>query len=727
MSWTHRPSRTHITPSHRFTFAAHYKTPQQQPGSVYCPDLSQRAFVIEPPTQVAENCDGCYSGGTNFRTVAPPSAKAIVAPTGVRLVLLSNEAVLAVGAIFICLLLDLAFVRFGIDVVDEGYFADQAARVLHGQVPYRDFDTLYTPALLYLNAGLFAIVGGPHIVALRLLAVAGRAALAFGLYMLGRPLTRPLWAAVPALFVLLGLDLLPVYWWPHPGWLSAALTLITIRTFARLPTLRPHERVRWLLLVGGLTAVVFAFKQNAGVFLGLAAAVFLLLHGVDLESRVVSPSLRMLQTLGVAGVLTALLLLMRPHLDVVLAAYLVAPVAGVCLLEFMVRVRRGGEPISTRLALLIALAAGFVCLTLPWVLAVVLSLDGRFDRLAGFVGVVEQGGLFESYSLPSARHAALLLSFGLVSVAAVRIGRHGRWSPIIAASLVALALLFVRVAVPDQPLVRALIETVWRLDWGFPMLLPSAAIWAGLWLARGTHFLGVSKWQFRWYLTAGAFTFLTEYPITDLQHLAWSAGVLLVVGCLVLERLHRSLSERWQLTSPGRVALVAALLLVPTLAALPIAVHWRFGSILGRDVGTGLPRITDLVTLDGMGAANGLLVSPAQGQELTSLIDAVREMSAPGESIFVYPTSPLIYVLADRPNPTRFEHLYPHTIPMAELSRMVQGLEQARVQIVVVSTYSLLAEQSTAGNEIVEKYLATHFQESWRTAQYQILQRVPGP
>ena len=128
-----------------------------------------------------------------------------------------REWIFAAGALAACLFVDLALLGFGVDVVDEGYFAQQAVRVLGGEVPYRDFESLYTPGLMYLHAAVFAALGGPYIIGLRIVALAGRAALAVALYALARPLTPPRWAIVPALFVLVGIDFAPVFWWPHPG------------------------------------------------------------------------------------------------------------------------------------------------------------------------------------------------------------------------------------------------------------------------------------------------------------------------------------------------------------------------------------------------------------------------------------------------------------------------------------------------------------------------------
>ena len=86
-----------------------------------------------------------------------------------------------------------AMLWVGIDDMDEGYFVEQATRVLRGDVPYRDFATLYTPGLLYDHAAIFFAMGGPHVIGARLFSLATRMALALGMYALARPLARPFW------------------------------------------------------------------------------------------------------------------------------------------------------------------------------------------------------------------------------------------------------------------------------------------------------------------------------------------------------------------------------------------------------------------------------------------------------------------------------------------------------------------------------------------------------
>jgi hypothetical protein len=315
------------------------------------------------------------------------------------------------------------------------------------------------------------------------------------------------------------------------------------------------------------------------------------------------------------------------------------------------------------------------------------------------------------------------VGFGLAGVAGVRLARDRRWVPVLGGGAL-LVLLLIRITVPEQPVARALIDTPWRASTAVLMLLPTAAFWAGVWLA---HRWGVQEprgWLLRWYLAAGALMFLTEYPILDVPHLAWSAGILLVVGAVALEQVHTWLAARWRLAAAGRAALFAALLIVPTLAAFGQLVGWRALYYFEPDEATGVPHIMPLVRLETVRYVEGLWVSPAVRRELTSLLDVLHRTTSPGESIFVYPVSPLVYVLAERPNPTRLEHLYPGTVPREALVRVLESLEQAHVMTVVISDYFYLSDRSRVDNAIVDDYLTTHFQESWRSGPYRILRRV---
>ena len=178
----------------------------------------------------------------------------------------TTQSTITSGAIAVALVaavwvLDVTTVRIGIDDLDEGYFVAQATRVLHGQVPYRDFETLYAPGLLYVHAAVIALTGLP-LLGPRLLALIARAAIAALLFVLTRPLVRnPIWAAAPALVLLVGLDDAPVRWEPHPGWLSTFFALFAIWMVA-------HGRSsRWLMAGGVAAATTFAFKQNTGLLM----------------------------------------------------------------------------------------------------------------------------------------------------------------------------------------------------------------------------------------------------------------------------------------------------------------------------------------------------------------------------------------------------------------------------------------------------------------------------
>ncbi|HEV7664237.1 MAG TPA: hypothetical protein VGQ62_11925, partial [Chloroflexota bacterium] len=423
----------------------------------------------------------------------------------------------------------------------EGYFAQQAVRILHGQVPYRDFATFYTPGLAYLHAALFGLVGTSSLVALRGLALLARAALAFLLFALARPLVRqPLWAALPGVFLLLAFDDAPVRWEPHPGWLSTVFAVLATYCLTR----------RQPLAAGLAAGLSYAFKQNTGLVI-LAAIILCLLLERTASRRAVAWTL-----------------------------------------------------------------VGFGAATLVWLVPLVVTLRGDVSALGVLVGAVNQAGLF---------------------------------SP------------------PESG-----------------MLIPVTCLAGGLWLWKREP-------DVRWLTLAGAALLLTQYPRMDNLHLVWSAPLLLVVGAIALDRL------------PSGVALAAT--------AVAVALVWA----------TPAERLAYLAEPR---APVADVEAPAQtAADITAITDEVRRVTAPGEHIFVYPTSPLLYVLADRPNPTPFDHLNPGAASPAQIEQVIADIARANVRLVVVSDFWRTVWGDPGPNAPLETYLASHYNESARYGAYRLLVR----
>jgi hypothetical protein len=441
-----------------------------------------------------------------------------------------------------CLALEASVLRRGIDDLDEGYFVQQGARVLYGQVPYRDFLSLYTPGLAYLHAGLFAVTGGPSLVAPRALSLFARAALALLLFVLARPLVRNVWwAAVPGVLLLLALDDAPVRWEPHPGWLSTFFALVAVWCLTHRPS------TRWLLAAGAAAGLAYAFKQNTGVF--------------------------------------------------ILAAILI-------WCWYLCR-RRAMIP-----------AVAFVGVTLVWLVPLVISLNGDVSRLAVLVGAVNTSSLFA----------------------------------------------------PPEPTI----------------LIPLAAILGGVWvLRRDSHPL------LRWYLLAGVALFATQFPRMDTLHLAWSTPLLLVLGAVALSRLV------WP------VALVGLTLSLALLAPIWIGRLESLSEPLAPVAGVRAPLQT--------------------AADLHDLVADIQQRTAPSEPIFVYPTSPLVYVLADRPNPTRFDHLNPGAASPAQLQSLIADLQRSQTRLVVISDFWEAAWGPPGENAMLEDWLNTHYAEVAQHGAYRVL------
>ena len=145
--------------------------------------------------------------------------------------------------------------------VDEGQLVAIASRLLHGDVLYRDVYTGIFPGLYYTTAALFSLFGSDVRVT-RLAQVAVNAGTALCLWLLGRRVMTPGWAALaPLLYVVLVVVGFPG---PHDVQLLAALARVRALRAAVPAAPRRGQRARDAVAAGLLLAGCALTKQNFG-------------------------------------------------------------------------------------------------------------------------------------------------------------------------------------------------------------------------------------------------------------------------------------------------------------------------------------------------------------------------------------------------------------------------------------------------------------------------------
>jgi hypothetical protein len=133
-----------------------------------------------------------------------------------------------------------------------------AARIAHGQVPYRDFWWFYPPGQPYLLGGLWALFG-PSLLTWRIVRVLSDAAVALLAYLLARR------AAPPGLSLVAWLGAACAMAFPsgpHPFPIALACALGALLLFERRP-----------LIAGALVGVCAAWRLEFGAYAGLGVLV----------------------------------------------------------------------------------------------------------------------------------------------------------------------------------------------------------------------------------------------------------------------------------------------------------------------------------------------------------------------------------------------------------------------------------------------------------------------
>jgi hypothetical protein len=397
----------------------------------------------------------------------------------------------------------LAFRRYGLELADEGALLAHLDRVAQGHVPYRDFHVGYGPGLYWLHALSFAVFG-VSIGTVRSGLVLVHALRAVLLARLGGAAGGGWWAA--ALVLALVAFFLPVAPGlcapgniPYPAWFADALGLTALTLLAR-------DRAP-MLAIGMLWGVVFAIRQNSGVF-GLGAAVVTtMLAGESAAGR------RTVPLVLAAGLVAGALLVLREHLDVTLAMVFAVP-----LVPLAVAMGRASASAATTAALA-RLGAGFA-IAAGSVVAVMMVLAGPSAVLTEFLQIGTD--TVRTY------HAAHPTAGDVVrSLAGVGAGRAA----------------------------RLLAEASWFVV--FPLLHLVAAVLVATGRIRSR--LGLVL------VPAAALGYLQLYPRMDFWHLLPLAPASLATGALVAAMLPRLVAR---VVLVGLV-LASLVRLAPTVALLP--------------------------------------------------------------------------------------------------------------------------------------------------------------
>ncbi len=181
----------------------------------------------------------------------------------------------------------------------------------------------------------------------------------------------------------------------------------------------------------------------------------------------------------------------------------------------------------------------------------------------------------------------------------------------------------------------------------------------------------------------------------------------------------------WRRSRSARLAALAG-------AAAGLGLAWALAEGVDRRV-RGVEEATRAVDLP---VADGVRARPMRALAAERAARYVRANVPAGEPIYVMTQradlvtsgNPLFYVLADRPNPTRYDIAAPGVVTTAAVQReIVRDLERARPRLVVRWTAPITAEDEpnrageSTGVRILDQYLAGRYRQVAKLGYYVML------
>jgi hypothetical protein len=536
---------------------------------------------------------------------------------------------------------------------DEGALGQSAERVLAGQVPHRDFDEIYTGALAYLHAAMFAIAP-PSSTTMRIPVFVFALLWVAALYAIARRFVPPIGAAMVAITALLWS--VPNYPASVPSWFN-----LFFATFGTLALLRGLEsrRPRWLIVAGMAGGISFLFKLS-GVFYLLGAGMAL----VAMTSRSSGAEAGGERARSGAVVASALLALPLLLLAVPISRAGMAEMVRFLLplgLIVAALIRRewshGGDPAGARLR---AIFGAFGPLALGALLpvagyAIIMLALGALPQVIDGV-LIKPFRRVDSAMMHPPPPAALIFAIGL-GLLLVKWTR-GRAATVLAI-VSAAALAGVVYAAGERP---GIYGAGIFAAWGLPLLAAAGAAWL-----------------------------VTTRPATAPDRSADAAVVITVIACSTLLIEFPFAAPIYLLyTIPLAMLALAAVVRAAGRTPLPMQLV-----VAGFLLVFGLVRVTP-GAVESFGARfmptdetvrlklerGGLRVRAADAARYEALIGAVQSL-AQGRRLWAGPDAPEVYFLSGVPNHTRT--LFDFLDVSAAAVPLIDRIRAAQPELVVLN------------------------------------------
>ena len=557
---------------------------------------------------------------------------------------------------------------------DDGSLALSAERVLHGELPHRDFDEIYTGGLAWFDAIAFRLFG-TTLMSLRWEMLAVFAAWIPALFYVARRFMPPLGAAGMAIVAVAWS--VPNYPVPMPSWYNLFLA-----TFGLAALLRHVEdpRARWLFVAGLCGGLSFLVK-SIGLYYVAGAGLFLILRANRMVSAASTQAPRAIAypafaTAALASLAVALALLV--HRDAGASEVFQHVVPGAALAAWLIReewLARGSSDRQRFAALArIALpfAAGFAVPVALYLVPYAAS-GGMGAFLHGvFIAPASRLG-FATFPMPP-----LWTAVAVLPVALIAIGARGREKARIELAVLAIAAAAIVFA-------SGVYEGLYRFSWwSMRNLLPFVAL-GTVWSLRPAAARDDGDQRLVGVVAVATMCSLVQFPFGVDLYFCYVAPLVIFAASALAIRLR---------SPPVVLAIVLAFYAAFALARLNTASIYYLGVRYAP-----YPEVQPLQAA----RAGGIRVEERHAY-VDRTVALLREHGR-GRYIWASPDSPHLYFLAGFSNPTRSMFEFFDETPMDDAA-VLRMLEEHGVTAIALNSSPQFspAIRESLYRRLVERY-----------------------